>query len=337
MSENMPKIEKGYIPGIDTLKALGLWLMVLGHANLTDGTLKIAIFSFHMPLFFVISGYLFKYRGIKEQVVKSWKTILVPYFIVNALCLILNLISAFKHGELTLSFLWDNAFPIFVGLGYNSGEYTPVCPPMWFFYVMFFLQILINIVGRNILHCVILVTASLLSCWVMKMNNINTTIPFDSLLMAIPFFYLGMGIKSFIKGFALKMGVLSYGATLVLMIIGLIVGMYNGRVDMNSFNFGSSILLFYTSASATCCALLYISLHIGGGKLAKTIAVGAPIIVGFNLTTTPIIKIFVAILFPNLTWNNYIGIIVSLVSLCILLMVSMVAQRYLPAILGYRK
>lgn len=46
---------------IDTLKALGIIAVVVGHV--VPGTLAKIIFSFHMPLFFFISGFLFKEKN----------------------------------------------------------------------------------------------------------------------------------------------------------------------------------------------------------------------------------------------------------------------------------
>lgn len=53
------------IAWIDRLKAIGIVLVVLGHA--VDGTLlHEVIYSFHMPLFFFASGYLFSARDAQQ-------------------------------------------------------------------------------------------------------------------------------------------------------------------------------------------------------------------------------------------------------------------------------
>lgn len=48
---------------LDYAKGIGIILVVLGHI-LIKGNIKIYIYSFHMPLFFIISGYLFNYINI---------------------------------------------------------------------------------------------------------------------------------------------------------------------------------------------------------------------------------------------------------------------------------
>ena len=74
---------------IDFAKVIGLYLMVLGHDNMVSDDLRCYIYSFHMPLFFAISGLFAKdyIRGI--SVIKgSFKTLMIPYICLNAVCLI---------------------------------------------------------------------------------------------------------------------------------------------------------------------------------------------------------------------------------------------------------
>lgn len=49
----------GRNPVIDILKGIGIVSMVMGHSNF-GSLFEIYIAGFHMQLFFIISGYLFK-------------------------------------------------------------------------------------------------------------------------------------------------------------------------------------------------------------------------------------------------------------------------------------
>lgn len=71
---------------IDVSKALGIMLVVLGH-NLGNGKVHDYIYSFHMPLFFIICGFSRKWTilGIKEfgrEMFKCIERYVVPYFIL---------------------------------------------------------------------------------------------------------------------------------------------------------------------------------------------------------------------------------------------------------------
>ena len=83
---------KNYNPSVGYLKALGILLMVLGHSG---NTLHINhfIYMFHMPLFFIASGYCFKekYLSIPRQYIyNKVKGIYWPYVKWSLLFLLLH-------------------------------------------------------------------------------------------------------------------------------------------------------------------------------------------------------------------------------------------------------
>ncbi|WP_353939436.1 acyltransferase family protein [uncultured Bifidobacterium sp.] len=55
------------LTALDSLRGFGILLVVLGHASRSVG-LASWIFSFHMPLFFIISGMLFHEKTIPRLV-----------------------------------------------------------------------------------------------------------------------------------------------------------------------------------------------------------------------------------------------------------------------------
>ena len=73
---------------IDALKGFGIVLVVFAHYRLPEA-LDTYIFSFHMPLFFFISGCLFnfvKYTESATNFVKGrFKSLIIPYFAFAAL------------------------------------------------------------------------------------------------------------------------------------------------------------------------------------------------------------------------------------------------------------
>ena len=81
---------------IDIMRGLAIFLVVLGHAiivypiNLHEitwcKTLHDLIYSFHMELFFVISGWCFKYNGkIQVYIKKKLKRLIIPYLFFSAI------------------------------------------------------------------------------------------------------------------------------------------------------------------------------------------------------------------------------------------------------------
>ena len=75
------KLEKKRIDYFDIAKGIGIILMILGHMSLQNEYLKNFIYSFHMPLFFIISGYFFKQRDNKVCMKNILKKLIVPYIV----------------------------------------------------------------------------------------------------------------------------------------------------------------------------------------------------------------------------------------------------------------
>ena len=74
---------------LDIAKGIGIILMVLGHTGLPS-MINNWIFSFHMPLFFIISGILFnpsRYVSSIKFIQKRVLTLLLPYLIFSSIVL----------------------------------------------------------------------------------------------------------------------------------------------------------------------------------------------------------------------------------------------------------
>lgn len=72
---------------IDAAKGLGIILIVLGHSQLPQIIID-WIFSFHVPLFFIISGFFIRKKSVIDEVKSGGRSLMLPYFIV---CLIYGL------------------------------------------------------------------------------------------------------------------------------------------------------------------------------------------------------------------------------------------------------
>ena len=101
---------------IDILKGIGIILVIVGHIQeYIPKNFLIYLYSFHMPLFFYISGYLYKERyenlNTKDYIKKRAKQLVYPYItllVISFLWLIIenyNIISIIKF---ILSFIYSN-------------------------------------------------------------------------------------------------------------------------------------------------------------------------------------------------------------------------------------
>lgn len=83
----MTKERVGYI---DVAKGVGIILVILGHSMYGDVFLKNVIYSFHMPFFFMLSGYFLNFeRSIKSNIKKSFRMLVIPYLLVSFIQILL--------------------------------------------------------------------------------------------------------------------------------------------------------------------------------------------------------------------------------------------------------
>lgn len=73
---------------IDWAKFAGIVLVV--YAHVPHAVFSNQIFLFHMPFFFMISGWLYKERPFKQEVIRTFKSLVLPYLIYNVVLLIIT-------------------------------------------------------------------------------------------------------------------------------------------------------------------------------------------------------------------------------------------------------
>lgn len=72
---------------LDILKGIGIILVVIGHVY-SNRTVFNWLYSFHMPLFFLAAGWVYKEKTILTDIKGRIQTILVPYFSFGLLVLL---------------------------------------------------------------------------------------------------------------------------------------------------------------------------------------------------------------------------------------------------------
>ena len=124
-------MEKVYSNKINLLKALAIMLVVSGHLEFSFFGM-FPPYSFHLALFFFISGMLFKEKYLNDVKVyfqKRIKSLLIPYFCYELFYLIITYILYLQSGF----FLGDNiSFKSFFITPFINGRQLLLCAPLWF-------------------------------------------------------------------------------------------------------------------------------------------------------------------------------------------------------------
>ena len=64
---------------IDIMKAIGIMSVIVGHLR-TSPIISSVVYSYHMPLFFLVGGYFFRPKpNIRETAAKDFKRLVIPY------------------------------------------------------------------------------------------------------------------------------------------------------------------------------------------------------------------------------------------------------------------
>ena len=316
---------------IDWSKIIGIYLVTLGHGSLVSSEIKTFIYSFHMPLFFIISGLLYKRRGFKDTFVKCWRSLIIPYFIINTILLLLTIGKSYiLDGGCTMKEIASYVIPIFIGLGYKVDWLTPLCPPLWFLIALFCIQLMMSL-GRTRLFNFILSTICIgLFYYLNVILAIDLWFPIDSAMLALPFFVIGYEYKKYFNR-----DVSVYCVVLLIAFL-ILVNHYNGRIDIDLCEIGNSLFLFYLGGLLGSICIMQISrylIKIGG---IKEYSSGTILILGFNLMSINFVKNIWMRIFPNIEISSLVGVLLALVICVGFIPFIKFCKKYFSPILGYR-
>lgn len=127
---------------IDYAKAIGIFLVILGHIPVPVD-IKYAIYGIHMPLFFMISG-LLRSRSdgdVLAQLKKIVNGLIIPYMIYALAITVLYCVV--KPGEAL--FLIRNV--VIANYAVLVGDFTSLCP-LWFIVSLASIK-LVDVVVKN--------------------------------------------------------------------------------------------------------------------------------------------------------------------------------------------
>lgn len=132
---------------LDIAKGFGIILVVLGHSGISETAVKY-IYSFHMPLFFIISGYLYKSEdSIGNFIKKKIKALYLPYVLVN-LCGTVVYYLTFRD---VLFYNGFAPFGISVAKVFLTLECNPLLfDPTWFLASLFQISIFYKVMDSSV-------------------------------------------------------------------------------------------------------------------------------------------------------------------------------------------
>ncbi|MBO7519620.1 MAG: acyltransferase family protein [Clostridia bacterium] len=252
---------------LDLAKGIGIFLVFMGHIDFPEEIIKL-IYSFHMPLFFMCSGYLYKteYDSISTSsyIKKQAKSLLYPYFVLGTIIIIYNSIVDVFFKRFLLIQLGKRVIALLYGafIWENNYEYIGV---FWFLPALFCAQIIFHTISRTvkrlpakiIVGLFVVAFGFLVSSLIGTANkgvelpfNIRLPYCFDISLISTGFILFGHLIRylRFSKVINFTIGTLS-------LVAGLFLSVLNIKIDVLYLKFGSC-LLFLLSAALSCTGII---------------------------------------------------------------------------------
>jgi fucose 4-O-acetylase-like acetyltransferase len=132
------------IEWIDIAKGIAIILVVLGHTLSSSNALWSIIYSFHMPLFFLLAGFTFKIKDTPTVVKTSALRLLVPYVICYVL---ITLASIIWQATFDVKWFVSQLTAFFFASAIQVKFFNlPAVGIIWFFWALFLSRVWLNIV-----------------------------------------------------------------------------------------------------------------------------------------------------------------------------------------------
>lgn len=230
---------------IDVLKGIGIFLVVFNHVSWGKYAF-VYIQSFHMQLFFVVSGFLWKQQSIKEISIKRARTLIGPYFIFMFLFLLVD--RCFHLNNETVDIVKSLRAIVFFP---TDNTNMPIASAMWFLPCLYLASVIYSILGRLNFKVKTVVIFLITICGTVYSSLCDNMLPLtlEPLAAALMFMLVG----EYIKMNRLNMVVTDHKPFYIFGLLALeaFLAFINGSVDLRSARFHIVPLYFINGILGT--------------------------------------------------------------------------------------
>ena len=316
---------------IDFAKAIGIFLVFIGHSELPE-SLRLRIYMFHMPLFFIISGFLWNVEGNKnlsfaDFLKKKFKAYVIPYFKIAIVCLLIRgvLFNAITLDSVTY---WSTLVKYIYGIlifSRGSVDYLPSCSPIWFLTCLFCAEVIFYWIMKLKKPMLCIIACFLIAFVINGRSRLVWNI--DTAITVIPFLYIGMMMRKYMQELTSRVKSALYIPLLtVLSIVALSVCSWDTSYAGNDYQ---NMLLSYPSAIVISLTILVICKELfslqtkkpvmatvwGGQIINKYVGRETLFLMGYNYMVNPIAPHFS---FQSWLLQTFIGLIILSITCAIL-------------------
>lgn len=303
---------------MDWAKAIAITLVVFGHILMPFSKW---IFGFHMPFFFMLSGFLQKKRTVRDEAANSAKSLLLPYVIYNAYLLIYS----FFTGEYTSRYPVD----MLLGLQWNL---SMACRPLWFLLSLFIMRMTYSALSRR-WSCFLAVACVLFTLLFHGTAPMKPQMNYFQIFEAIicfPFFVMGILARQYRTEQVLGRFpvILRYAIIALGLVVGFCFVGFNGPVIPFRLQL-DNVPLFYLGAtfiSINLIWLIYQSLQIRNSYI-QLISEGTLLIFAVHQSILWPLRDVI----PDGAWSALVATVVTILALSGPVWL---ARKYCPVLIG---
>lgn len=300
---------------VDFLKGVGMLLVIIGHCGIPSPYWNY-IYSFHLPLFFFVSGAVFnskKYSLATHDYISDLaKKYVKPYVIFSAIGLGITWLFPHIYG---IEKSYHQLGMYFAGVVVGRGEmtWTGNWGAIWYLLATFWVLIMVYFVGKKSKE-VLLVACCLgpvLNCWIV--NKINWDFGYGwiiwnigAALCALPIFGVGLLYRRF--NLKINTIVLFLGGIL-LVFVGFSIAKRNPGIVAFANNGYGDIWLMYGGALLIPLGMAFISQFLYKYKVMKIfcwiewIGQHTLLYLGIHGMTIPVVRYFIINLYNFDNWK----------------------------------
>lgn len=319
---------------IDWSKSIAIFLVIWGHVPMQSETHTI-IYSFHMPLFFLISGYLYNPKGtIKEELYKDLKTLLLPYLIYQFI-----FYPYWFVRELIVPHQVINIHNSIIHPPIQSLSSDPINGPTWFIYCLFMIKIYSYTIQKK--QSIYWLTAgisslvSILICYWLNQHSIYGTYATHSFFALQIFFFTGQALK--------RTKITNIANSLHQSIIWLILSTVSFATFFSmgytsNYTTLPEIVNFHLLGFTGSCMILGIGFILNQitSTINYNVSIGTMVILGIHWMFIGVfnfaIKKYLHI--DNITYSTFIAFIISLLITAINYPLIIFCKKHIPLLLG---
>ena len=327
------------LPYVDIAKGIAIWLMIVGHMYISD-QVSIYIYSFHMPLFFFISGMFFrKDKSFFMNLESTIRGLLIPYLFFSIIGLTICWISPYVHPELYHNMSGINIFiaafnGIFIGVDQVTATSFLPLGPLWFLMALFVIRVFCSAISSIIKNEYLWATVCIIVSIAMYYLLTTNVYSLRSGMMATPFFVVGFLVRK------VNFTIIKYKSiVLVLLLLYFIfVVPLNGKCESDAAIYGNWMAIYYINAIVGSLLVLIISTYAAyKNSYLQKIGRNTLVILGMHSFFTKFMQIIAVYLFGYNSMSSIIYIlVVPIIAIICCLYINRYITKYIPFAVGKR-